>query len=63
MSELIMDRYIEGWKGMMLSKRIGIADPTISVIELANDVFGFNGWSSSIVSLKMDFVSGSLCHL
>ncbi|WWC61378.1 uncharacterized protein I303_103960 [Kwoniella dejecticola CBS 10117] len=32
--------YIEGWK----------------VINLANDVFGFNGWSSSIVSLKTDYL-------
>ncbi|WVR04984.1 hypothetical protein IAU60_001996 [Kwoniella sp. DSM 27419] len=33
--------YIEGWK----------------VINLANEVFGFNGWSSSIVSLKTDFIA------
>lgn len=33
--------YIEGWK----------------VINLANEVFGFNGWSSSITSLSVDFVS------
>ena len=32
--------YAEGWK----------------VINLANEVFGFNGWSSSIVSLNTDFV-------
>ncbi|WVW83409.1 hypothetical protein I302_105428 [Kwoniella bestiolae CBS 10118] len=32
--------YIEGWK----------------VINLANEVFGFNGWSSSIVSLKTDYI-------
>ncbi|WVF72386.1 hypothetical protein IAT40_007201 [Kwoniella sp. CBS 6097] len=32
--------YIEGWK----------------VINLANEVFGFNGWSSSIVSLRTDFI-------
>ncbi|WVQ71460.1 hypothetical protein IAR50_000997 [Cryptococcus sp. DSM 104548] len=32
--------YIEGWK----------------VINLANDVFGFNGWSTTIVSLKPDFI-------
>ncbi|EEB89974.1 hypothetical protein MPER_11878, partial [Moniliophthora perniciosa FA553] len=32
--------YAEGWK----------------VINLANEVFGFNGWSSSIVSLTTDFV-------
>ncbi|WWC85234.1 uncharacterized protein L201_000095 [Kwoniella dendrophila CBS 6074] len=32
--------YIEGWK----------------VINLANEVFGFNGWSSSIVSLKTDYL-------
>jgi len=32
--------YAEGWK----------------IINLANEVFGFNGWSSSIVSLSLDFV-------
>ena len=32
--------YAEGWK----------------IINLANDVFGFNGWSSSIVSLSTDFI-------
>ncbi|KAI9638506.1 recombination protein Rad52 [Dioszegia hungarica] len=32
--------YIEGWK----------------VINLANEVFGFSGWSSSIVSLVTDFI-------
>ncbi|KAF8800620.1 hypothetical protein BYT27DRAFT_7116857 [Phlegmacium glaucopus] len=32
--------YAEGWK----------------VINLANEVFGFNGWSSSIVNLNTDFV-------
>lgn len=31
--------YVEGWK----------------VINLANEVFGFNGWSSNIVSLSIDF--------
>lgn len=31
--------YVEGWK----------------IINLANEVFGFNGWSSSIVSLTVDF--------
>lgn len=31
--------YIEGWK----------------IIGLANEVFGFNGWSSNIVSLNVDF--------
>lgn len=31
--------YVEGWK----------------IINLANEVFGFNGWSSSIVSLTTDF--------
>jgi DNA repair and recombination protein RAD52 len=31
--------YVEGWK----------------VINLANEVFGFNGWSSSIVNLSTDF--------
>ncbi|CAG8455559.1 uncharacterized protein OCT59_017481 [Rhizophagus irregularis] len=32
--------YLEGWKAM----------------NLANDVFGFNGWSSSIVDITVDFV-------
>ncbi|KAL1411177.1 DNA repair protein rad52 [Vanrija albida] len=32
--------YLEGWKA----------------INLANDVFGFNGWSSSIISLKTDYM-------
>lgn len=32
--------YVEGWK----------------IINLANEVFGFNGWSSSIVSVATDFV-------
>ena len=32
--------YIEGWK----------------IIALANEVFGYNGWSSSIVSLNVDFM-------
>ncbi|KAG8898782.1 DNA repair protein rad52 [Tulasnella sp. 403] len=32
--------YVEGWK----------------VINLANEVFGFNGWSSSITSLTVDFI-------
>lgn len=32
--------YAEGWK----------------IINLANEVFGFNGWSSSIVNLNTDFV-------
>ncbi|KAF9477808.1 hypothetical protein BDN70DRAFT_810022 [Pholiota conissans] len=31
--------YVEGWK----------------IINLANEVFGFNGWSSSIISLTTDF--------
>jgi DNA repair and recombination protein RAD52 len=35
--------YVEGWK----------------VINLANEVFGFNGWSSSIVNLATDFVDFS----
>jgi DNA repair and recombination protein RAD52 len=33
--------YMEGWK----------------VVEFANDVFGFNGWSSSILHLSRDYVS------
>ncbi|GBC03927.1 hypothetical protein RclHR1_00540037 [Rhizophagus clarus] len=32
--------YLEGWKAM----------------NLANDVFGFNGWSSSIVDITVDFI-------
>ena len=32
--------YAEGWK----------------IINLANEVFGYNGWSSSIVSLNTDFI-------
>ena len=32
--------YAEGWK----------------IINLANEVFGFNGWSSSVVSITIDFV-------
>ncbi|KAF9051625.1 Rad52/22 double-strand break repair protein [Panaeolus papilionaceus] len=35
--------YVEGWK----------------VINLANEVFGFNGWSSSIVKLNTDFIDYS----
>ena len=35
--------YVEGWK----------------VINLANEVFGFNGWSSSIVNLNTDFIDYS----
>lgn len=27
-------------------------------INLANEVFGFNGWSSSIQNIQIDFVSG-----
>ncbi|CAI2182495.1 14510_t:CDS:2, partial [Funneliformis geosporum] len=32
--------YLEGWKAM----------------NLANDIFGFNGWSSSIINITVDFV-------
>uniref|UniRef100_A0A8H8CKG5 Uncharacterized protein n=1 Tax=Psilocybe cubensis TaxID=181762 RepID=A0A8H8CKG5_PSICU len=35
--------YVEGWK----------------IINLANEVFGFNGWSSSVVSLTTDFTDYS----
>ena len=35
--------YAEGWK----------------IINLANEVFGFNGWSSSVVSLTTDFIDYS----
>ena len=36
--------YAEGWK----------------IINLANEVFGFNGWSSSITSLAVDYVCTDL---
>lgn len=29
----------------------------MTVINLANEVFGFNGWSTSIQQLSVDFVS------
>jgi recombination DNA repair RAD52 pathway protein len=29
----------------------------IAVINLANEVFGFNGWSTAIQQLSVDFVS------
>lgn len=45
--------YIEGWKGTIYMSE-GIL---MVVINLANEVFGFNGWNSSIVSLTTDFVS------
>jgi len=32
--------YLEGWKA----------------IDLANEIFGFNGWSTSVVSLDVDYV-------
>ena len=35
--------YAEGWK----------------IINLANEIFGFNGWSSSVVSLTVDFMDVS----
>lgn len=35
--------YLEGWKA----------------IDLANDVFGFNGWSTSIIRLDQDFLQSS----
>jgi DNA repair and recombination protein RAD52 len=35
--------YIEGWK----------------IISLANEVFGFNGWSSRIISINVDFIDFS----
>lgn len=34
-----------------------VIELTSAVINLANEVFGFNGWSSSIVSLQTDYVS------
>ena len=33
--------YIEGWRAL----------------NLANEIFGFNGWSSNIISLTVDFVT------
>jgi DNA repair and recombination protein RAD52 len=35
--------YAEGWK----------------IINLANEIFGFNGWSSSVVNLNVDFIDQS----
>ena len=35
--------YVEGWK----------------IISLANEVFGFNGWCSNIISLTVDFIDFS----
>lgn len=32
-------------------------------INLANEVFGFNGWSSSIQNIQIDFVSSCCCYL
>lgn len=32
-------------------------------INLANEVFGFNGWSSSIQTIQIDFVSLSQVHI
>lgn len=39
--------YIEGWK----------------VVDLANEVFGFNGWSTSVTSLDIDYVGPALTQL
>ncbi|PWN20510.1 Rad52/22 double-strand break repair protein, partial [Microstroma glucosiphilum] len=43
--------YLEGWKA----------------IDLANDVFGFNGWSTNLVRLDTDFIDispdGSRCNV
>jgi len=36
--------YVEGWK----------------IINLANEVFGYNGWSSSVISVTTDFCD--ICH-
>ena len=38
--------YIEGWR----------------VISLANEVFGFNGWSSEVRDMNVDYVSGRASH-
>ena len=38
--------YLEGWKS----------------IELANKIFGYNGWSCSIVDLSPDFVISHLIN-
>lgn len=35
--------YLEGWR----------------IVEAANEVFGFNGWSHSVVDLKIDYVRQS----
>ena len=35
--------YVEGWR----------------IINLANEVFGFNGWSTEVKSLELDFVGAS----
>lgn len=51
--------YVEGWKGALRSaylKRHRLPCPPLLVINLANEVFGFNGWSSQIMSLNTDFV-------
>lgn len=40
----------------------GIHQLIHKVINLANEVFGFSGWSSSIVSLVTDFVSLQCLH-
>jgi len=37
--------YIEGWR----------------VVDLANEIFGFNGWSTSVRSLDVDYVRTSRC--
>lgn len=38
--------YIEGWR----------------IINLANEVFGFNGWSSEVRKLEVDFVRVDFCR-
>jgi DNA repair and recombination protein RAD52 len=35
--------YIEGWR----------------LVELANNIFGFNGWSHSVTSTNIDFIDFS----
>lgn len=39
--------YLEGWRSF----------------NLANEVFGFNGWSSEILSFTIDFVQSDYCSL
>jgi recombination DNA repair RAD52 pathway protein len=31
----------------------------MTAVSLANDIFGFNGWSSQVISLSVDYVGAS----